>query len=306
MGRAEATVADIVETTRAVATVGGPLGVAILEPAAGWTRTFLVAMGYGGSIEPFELQRFRLLAGELAARLVVVETPGCGLPGTGLTWGERWSLLAWSSFRPVARRMLDAAVGAAPDLLAEPSSGGGDGLGVIGYSLGTSTGTAMATEIRRRTGRPVTALVLVEPVAGRRWRSRDLIAATRAEDSLVDHALATNQDVPGAVEPWDRRQDGAEPPVRHEPDMTLLANALRAGRLPGQVAATGVGRVIIVRGRSSRLSLEVSCAQIAAAARASGARVDEFVMAGTHGLWHSLPSVARLARFVRETLEDAA
>lgn len=294
---------NVTVTTHSVASAGGPLRVAVVDAGPVPRRTFIAAMGYAASIEPFELQRFRLMATELDARLVVVETPGCGLPGSSLTPRERWVLLSRSSFAPVATRMLDAVLAVVPDLL-------DDGLledralGVIGYSLGSSTGTAIATEVRRRTGLPVDRLVLVEPVAGRRWAVRGLLAATREEDALVDAALNSNHVVEGAIEPWDRRGDGYPAPSRNELDLALLANALRTGRLPRHVAATGAKRVAVIRGDESRLALASGCEAIVQAARGAGAAVESFVMDGTHGLWHSLPSVRELCSFIRTAWEQ--
>ena len=286
-------------TCRVVGTAGGPLTVGVVAPSGPAERTFVVAMGYAASIEQFELQRFRLLAECLASRLVVVETPGCGNPRSALTGAERWALLVRSDVEAAGARMLDAAVAMVPDLLDAPRRGGR--LGVIGYSLGASTGTAIARAVLARTGAPVDALVLVEPVAAQRWSPRALLAATREEDGLVDRALAENASVPGAVEPWDRRADGVAP-HRNRLDMLLLSAALRNGRLPEQVAAARARHVVVVHGKDSRLSLPQACTAVVEHARAAGSAVAELAMDGTHALWHSLPSVRRLAGFVAEAL----
>ncbi|WP_146843599.1 hypothetical protein [Cellulomonas composti] len=295
---------DVGVTTRTVDLGEGPLGVAVLEPPVPGPRTFVAAMGYAASLDPFELQRFRLLAHVLGARLVVVETPGCGVRGSRLTAAERWALLRRSDFRPAAGRMLAAAAAADPAAGAAIDASGA-GLGIVGYSLGCSLGTAMAREAGARAGAAASALVLVEPVAARRWSSRTLLTATRAEDGLVDAALADNADVVDAVEPWDRRPEDTSAPHRNRLDMLLLAGALRSGGLPDEVAAAGAGRLVVVHGRDSRYGLTEAGAALTARARAAGARADQLEVAGTHALWHSLPAVERIGRFVRDALGDA-
>lgn len=285
-----------------VETSAGPLNAAVLTPHGSPRWTFVVAMGYGAWVEPFELQRFRLLSGELQARLVVVETPGNGAAGSGLTRPERWALLRRSDFGPVAARMLEAATLAYPAVADRPASG--ERFGVLGYSLGTSVGTAMAAAWAARTGQPVDALVLVEPVAGSAWRARSLISATQTEDGLVDRALADNANVVGAVGPWDRREGGEPVPTRNDVDLALLANGLRRGNLPGEVTAARARHVVIARGQGSHFSHADACAHLARAARAGGAQVDELVMDGSHALWHSLPTVQRLGKFLDEVLGD--
>jgi len=292
------TIEDATVTTHVVASRTGPLRVAVVVPPRAGDAAFVVTLGHAASLEPFELQRFRLMALELAARLVVVETPGYGLPGSSLTAGERWSLLTRARFDRVASRMLDAALAVVPDLLG-PDGADVEHLGIIGYSLGASIGSSVAAEIRRRTGRPVARLVLVEPVAGQRWRVRPLLAATRAEDALVDVALAGNEEVPGTVVPWDRRDDDRPAPARNELDLALLANALRAGRLGATVADDALPlRLDLVRGRGSLLSLAGACASITGRAEGSGIPSRTLVLDGSHALWHSLASISELCAFV--------
>lgn len=293
---------DVSLAVRTVQTSAGPLNAAVLTPHSAPRWTFAVTMGYGAWVEPFELQRFQLLAGELQARLVIVETPGNGTVGSHLTRAERWALLRHSDFGPVAARMLQAATLAYPALGNRPEPG--ERFGVLGYSLGTSVGTALATAWAARTGQPVDALVLVEPVAGSTWRARSLMSATQAEDGLVDRALADNVRIAGAVVPFDRRDSGEQAPRRNELDLALLANGLRRGNLPRELTAAGARHVVIARGRGSLLSHADAGAQLTLAARAGGSHVDELVMEGTHALWHSLPTVQRLARFLDQVLGD--
>lgn len=295
---------DVAVTTQTVNFADPPLGVAVLEPNQFTERTVVAAMGFAASMERFELQRYRVLAQTLAARVVVVETPGCGVAGSRMTAAERWALLRASNFELAAARMLAAAAHVDPGVRhgLDPADGQ---LGFIGYSLGCSLVAAMAHVTRSRTGKGVASLVLVEPVAGRPWSPRALWAATRAEDTLVDAALADNAPVRGAVEPWDRRSDGAPAPHVNRLDMLLLANALRSGRLPDEVAAVGAKQVVVVRGTDSRYRLAGAARAIGRRARAAGSRVTQLEVPGSHGLWHSLPTVEQIGRRIHDTLGDA-
>lgn len=295
---------DVAVTTHTVDFKDGPLGVAVLEPLRFTQRTVVAAMGFAASIELFELQRYRLLAQTLRTRVVVVETPGCGVPNSALTGAERWALLRRSDYEPAAARMLSAAAQVDTEVRRGLDAGNGE-LRFVGYSLGCSLATAMAHLTRTRTGKGVASLVLVEPVAGRPWSPRALWAATRAEDALVGAALADNVPVRGAVEPWDRRSDGARAPHVNRLDMLLLANALRSGRLPDEVAALGAKQVVVVHGTDSRYGLAEAARAIGRSARTAGSRVTELEVPGSHGLWHSLPTVEQLGRRIHDTLGDA-
>ena len=285
---------QVTTTVTSVPTDSGSLRVARLEPPGAPTRTFIVAMGYAAWIDEFELQRFRLMASELQARLLVVETPGLGLPASRLRRQARLALLRRADLQPVASRMLDAAEAASPTPLDQ-------NVGVMGYSLGATLATAVSQELLRRRGAPTPALVLVEPVTGLPWRALALRNAVRLEDSLVDDALKQNAEISGAVEPWDRTP-GANAPRHNRLDLVLLANALRRGNLAEQVIASQAGRVVIVTGKNSRLALPAAIDHLLLALKTADIDVRHLQMDGTHGLWHSLPSVQTLTQFARDAL----
>lgn len=278
-------------TRRVITTAGGPLGVARIDAQHDPDRVFYVAMGYAACIDPFELQRFTLLARRLEARLIVVETPGYSHARTRLTMNERLGLLLKSDFVPVAARMLRAAQ--AVDTTARTERR----IGVLGYSLGASMAAAMAGMLSTDR-RGLNAIVLVEPVGHQSWTIRDLLTATRHEDTLIDHYLAENTRYPGVKAPNDRTPRAATAKA-YGPDLWLLANAMRSGRLGEDVLAAATGtatHLIVVHGISSLVSTRAASQQLVSAARARGITVTDLPVAGSHGLWQSLTQVDRLAR----------
>lgn len=285
-------------THRVVTTAGGPLPVTRIDPHEDPGRVFYTAMGYAACTDPFELQRFTLLADRLRARLIVVDTPGCSHLRTRLTARERLALLR-SDFTPVAERMLHAA------RTLDTTTRTDRRVGVLGYSLGASVASRMAA-VLRRAGTELDTIVLVEPVGHRRWTTRDLIAATRHEDTHIDRYLGENGTIPGAVAPNDRTP-GASPHHLFRPDLALLANALRAGWLPRDLLPAVAGtstRLVVAHGTSSLLSDPHATTRLLEAARAAQVTVSDLPVPGSHGLWQSLPRVDRLGRQIAATLGD--
>ena len=276
---------------------GAPLQVACVDPFPNPGSVFVVAMGFGACLEPFELWRFAGVAATLSARLLVVETPGCGYTPARLLGRERVALLR-GDFRPLAARMLAAAVAVDRD------SGHQRAMGVLGYSMGASLAAAMAAGA---SGGPqvIDAVVLVEPVANRRWSPQALVAAKRAEARLVGEYLAANQNLPGAVAP-PAHTPGAALPHQDRLGMLLSGNALRGGRMSADVSVAARGRaglpVVIARGDTSLLSEAAACAHMASDLRATGADVHEVVVNGQHGLWQSLPAAGALCELVAAAL----
>jgi pimeloyl-ACP methyl ester carboxylesterase len=272
---------------------GAPLGTACVDPYPDPERAFVVAMGYGACLDPFELQRFGVLARALQARLLVVETPGCSFTPTALQRPERRALLR-ADYGPVAARMLAAALSVDHTRRAERP------VGVIGYSLGASIAAAMVrvanTQFQSRVA--LESLVLVEPVANRPWSGPQLLAAMRAEDMLIDGNLKTNEDIPGAVVPTDRIPGAPSPRLRRL-DLLLLANALRAGALVEDIRAASEGheamKVVVAHGASSHLSQLDACQHMVLQCRETGICVDDVLVPGNHGLWQSLDAVDHLA-----------
>ena len=255
-------------------------------------RTFVVAQGIRSWIEPFAMQRFSLIAHRMQARLIVVETPGFGTPGSQLLPPERRALRR-GDFGPLADRMFTAALATLGDC------GPGEPVSFLGYSMGASIAAAMACAAAVR-GRLVDELVLVEPVALHRWNALKLLSASRSEDRWTGDYLTANDDIPDAVSPWEHRP-GAVPPTERRRDLLTLALALRHGGLYTDLLATPARRVVVVRGDQSELSSSSNPAL--ADLRLRGAPLVEMSVPGRHALWHSLPAVEALAGDLRKVLK---
>ncbi|WP_254849103.1 hypothetical protein [Mycobacterium sp. GA-1841] len=255
-----------------------------------------MAQGLRSWIEPFEMQRFQLLAGVLQARMIVVEVPGFGAAGTRLLADERRALFA-GDFSPLAARMLTAATSAIVDE-AVPE------LSFLGYSMGASLTAAMAN-VASAQGIAVEHLCLVEPVALRPWRIDELVTATRFENRLIDGYLITNESFDGAVEPWDRRA-GVSPATHRRRDLLFLAIALSRGGLTSELLSRSGGprHIVVVRGYSSLLA-HADPATVLRQLRRDGATADELVVPGHHAFWHSLPAVNEMARRLRTMLDES-
>lgn len=249
--------------------------------------TFIVAQGFQSWIETFEMQRFQLIARELGARLVVVEAPGFGVAGSRLAWAEQRALVA-GDFRPLAARMLEAAHAAVPDIRV------GDALSFLGYSMGASLATAMA-KVAVAHGWLPDDLVLVEPVAVRRWRWWDLLLATYREDRWISTYVGENISVAGAAVPWDQRP-GVRPPTWRRLDLLLLGAALRHGGLAADLSTPPAvaRRVIVVRGDKSAFSQDI-CSPILVQLRRLGVQASELTVPDHHAFWHSFATVSEMA-----------
>jgi pimeloyl-ACP methyl ester carboxylesterase len=254
----------------------------------------IVALGFHACVDPFELQRFRLIAERLHARLVVVETPGFGSARSRLLPGER-AALRRGDFVPMARRMLKAAL----TVTDTPN-------GLIGYSLGTSTAAAMAAVANASStiefGPRLGTLVLVEPVAVRPWRLNGLVSAVRWEDRWIPQHVAENQCVEGAVPPA-----GGFPQTRRRLDLALLANALRKAALPGNVltASPHLDHVIVIRGDRSRISRSRDLAVLLQTLSLAEIRATVIRASGPHAFWQSLPRVTAITDELAELLKVA-
>lgn len=265
--------------------------------SAGGDRTFVVVQGFRSWVEPFEMQRFQLIARVLNARLVVVEVPGFGVAGSALTRREQRALLA-GDFGPLAERMLDAAATVLDDGERDKPSP----LSFLGYSMGASVAASMAAVGLRR-GVAVDAVVLVEPVAFHRWRLRDLVAATRREDRLIDAYVAANDHVTDAELPWEDRP-GERPPTNRCIDLLLLGAALRHGGLGRDLRAAEMcpRQVVVVRGDRSVLS-DAAYVPTLAGLCARGVATSDVVVPGHHAFWHSLPAVEEMSDRLHAALD---
>lgn len=257
-------------------------------------RTFLVVQGFQSWVEPFEMQRFQLIARVLHARLVVIEVPGFGVAGSRLLPRERRALRA-GDFGPLAERMLEAATTVLGAVASDRE------LSLLGYSMGASVATAMA-RVAAAQNFTLDQLALVEPVALHRWKFWELLARTRREDRWIADYVATNTVVDGAVAPWDQRP-GVRPPTRRYADLLTLGAALRHGSV-GRDLRDGVRprRVVVVRGDRSALS-EAAYQPTLEALRRQGVAATELVVPGHHAFWHSLVAVEEMAQRLRSVLD---
>ncbi|EKX62163.1 hypothetical protein Sipo8835_05810 [Streptomyces ipomoeae] len=280
-----------------VTTADGPGGELLLGVVDGRRDgdgpTFVVAQGFLAFVEPFEMQRFQVIAAMLRARLVVVETPGAGFAVSRLLPKERRALLR-GDFTVPARRMLRAAT----EVIGARHADGPVGpVGVLGYSLGASFAAAMAAVSgTAETGPAVREVVLVEPVAVRHWSAAALVSAVRRENRRVGPYLDETATVTGAVRPLEARP-GEKPATLRHGDLLLLANALRAARLTDDlVTATRrpdrrLGRLVVVRGEESLLSPRRDVHRLVTAAGWHGIATRLLSVPGPHAFWQSLPAV---------------
>lgn len=252
------------------------------------TLRILLFMGLGACVEPFELQRLRLLSEQWCARVSVVDTPGCGYGRTRLSGLEKRALLS-GNFAPVARRMVRSAQSHDPQLYRP--------LTIVGYSLGASIAAAAAAEPGLI---QVEQFIVVEPAATRLRNPLRLLRAVQCEELVLDEYLSRNE---GAlhhpVEPAARR---GEVIPHSRVDLALLGYALSRGRLVRDMLHAYTIQafpVQVVHGTSSRVARYSDVARVIATCRSAGVEVHDVPVAGGHALWHSLPDVAELARLTR-------
>jgi pimeloyl-ACP methyl ester carboxylesterase len=260
----------------AVATVG--------TPAA--RRQVLAFMGIDAWLEPFELQRFALLAAMWDAQVTIVDAPGCGSGARRLTTAERLALLR-GDFTAVVRRMVAVArahhrpLGEAPVLL-------------LGYSMGASMAAAAAADPRLV---ETAGMVLVEPVGIRQWNLLSLLRSLFVEGRVIDRYMDNNDAFPDAVPPVVRRGDSV--PYRSRRDLAELGLAVGRGKLMGDMLRAKVIHdfdVQVVHGRRSWLSPAADVEDFVAGCRSAGIVAHDVPVRGHHALWQSLPDVAELAR----------
>ena len=248
----------------------------------GSPRQALVFMGIMAWVEPFELQRLSVLAGAWNARVAVVDVPGCGHGGARLTPSQRRALRR-GEFAPVARQMVHSAQAGNPRLRREPVI-------VVGYSLGASLAAAAVADpgLMR-----VSGLMLVEPVALRRWRVSSLLRSVRSENEVVDDHVNQNH---GLVAPPPRRGEPTPPWSRI--DVAHLGYAVSRGRLGRDlITASQIQSfpVQVVHGIDSTLSRPGDVRRLVRRCRRARLDVRDMPVAGRHALWQSLSTVAELA-----------
>jgi pimeloyl-ACP methyl ester carboxylesterase len=247
------------------------------------------------------------MAAELHSRLIVVDTPGYGVPNSGLNPREAREL-AFGRFDAVASTMMSAAVSAAEQ--SDPLSGS---VGVIGYSMGASLAAALAALLGDGRGPDRTTLgpvILIEPVAVRRNSLLCLVRRSGREERRIEEYLGFNRDIPWAVLPLDRRKAATPPPAprRHAADLLLLGVALARGGLPAsalRAARSTPGLpVLLAYGNASEMCSADEISVFARQLRTVGATVDIIPVPGAHhAMWQSLPHVLHLARDIARLVE---
>lgn len=260
------------------------LRVVTVRPASAARQAF-VFMGIRACVDPFEVQRFAVLAHTWDAAVTVVDTPGCGYGGARLTCTQRRGLLR-GDFTSLARRMVRVGQQHNPRLLEGP-------VHVTGYSMGASVAAAAAADAGLL---QVGELVLVEPVALRNWRLTSLLRSARFEDDILEHYLADNDGVAGAVPPLSTHGQDAAPYSRL--DLALLGFGVSRGELSRDLLrAAAIQRftVKVVHGIDSRLSRAPDNAHLIHKCHRAGVNIQDVTVEGHHALWQSLPRVKELA-----------
>jgi pimeloyl-ACP methyl ester carboxylesterase len=248
-------------------------------------RHVLAFMGLSACIEQFELQRFTLLARAWNAQLTAVDVPGYGYGKARLTKTERRALRR-GDFTAVARRMVHIAQQHNPALRQ-------DAVTVVGYSIGSSLACAAAADpgLLR-----ITDMLLVEPVALRRWSLPRLVRSVRSENTVINDYLENNRCFPGAVLPPERRN--GELPDSSRRDIAHLGFAVSRGRIISDLLRANAIQqfpVEVVHGVDSKLSRAADVTRLLSVCRRARIQVRDLPVQGRHALWHSLPDVEALA-----------
>ena len=245
----------------------------------------MVFMGIRAKLDAFELQRAELLASAWQAQVTVVDIPGNGHGYARLSPAERAQLRA-GRFDAVADRMIAAALTHHPRLARAP-------IVALGYSMGASLATAAAA---LPSALHIDRLVLVEPVATRRWGAAELLRSVFAEPPLIGADLDRKGDGHNA-DAAPHRTTGAC--VGDWPDLAHLGFALTRGALyPDMLRAhhrSGC-TLQLIYGTDSRLARRRDVKLFTQRCRRAGVPIDVIDMPGHHAFWHSLPVVDAAAR----------
>lgn len=255
-----------------VATVGHPTA----------TLQVLVFMGIRAQLDAFELFRVKVLASAWQAQLTLVDIPGNGHGYARLTSTER-AQLRTGRFDAVADRMVAAALDHHPSLDNSPAV-------ALGYSMGASLATAAAA---RPNTLSIKRLVLVEPVAIRRWSVTELLRSVHAEQPHISTHLDRNR----------FRHNGAAAPhsptagvhAGDWPDLGHLGFALSRGSLYTDMLRAHRRNdctLQIIHATDSLLARRRDIKRFTQRCRSAGIPTDVIEMPGHHAFWHSLPDVA--------------
>ncbi len=246
----------------------------------------VVTLGILARLDDVEVQRFALLADLLGRPVVALDTPGWLVGRGGMPAAVRHDLRR-RDFAPLAALMADALHAARPDLVTAT-------LSVLGYSLGASTGSALAAELVRR-GATLRAIDLIEPVAVRPQTMAELtwrhVAEARHGGTSDRHTDALD---------WTATRVG-RPPLISPLDVGLLAWAISRGGIRASLEPLPLDvPVTIVSGELSSLSPTRAVHRLARHLAADGRPVSVHVVPGAHhALWNSLTHVADIARLLR-------
>lgn len=269
-------------------TVPGHPGVTVIDGGDA-QPTLVSTLGAFSRLDPFETDRYQRLAALQGRRIAIVETPGW-TKGTRLDRAARVELRS-GGFTSIGRAMGES-------VTSVTGLGAGADVSVLGYSLGCSTATAMASWFVDE-GLRLRHLTLVEPVAVTPRTPSRLVAVNTWEGLFSGKHLRENRtltDLPksSVLNLGDHRRF---------PEPLHLLWALSRGRLPEQVTALarampGLG-VTLIRGGSSQLVNKNDVRALGAVLRSLGADVELRVVSGAHhALWHSRPMVGRLAEAI--------
>lgn len=238
----------------------------------------IVTLGIMAHLDISEEQRFWLLADRLRRPVVAIDTPGWTRRGGALPASVR-ARLRRGGFDWLARMLGTVVVEANPGVLdARPS--------VLGYSLGASTGSALASDLTAR-GARLRGLTLVEPVAVRRQSLVEL-GWRNLRDARHNRRYAVeNNDVAWACPAVSR------PPVPRAIELGLLVWAISRGQIPQTVRSLPPSTpIMIISGELSTLAPISAMHRLVVQLRRQGRPVHQCVVPDAHhALWNSLPQV---------------
>ena len=245
----------------------------------------IVTLGILAKLDTFEEQRFWLLADRLRRPVIALDTPGWTVRGGGLPHQVRRRLRR-GGFDWLAHLLGDVVLRTNPGVLDLAPS-------VVGYSLGASTGSALAADITAR-GADLRGLSLIEPVAVRRQSLVEL-AWRNLRDARHSHRYAVeNKDLAWAV------SSGSRLPWPRAIELSLLVWAISRGHIPETVAGLPAKiPVTLVSGERSTLAPLPAIDRLAIGLRRSGHPVDQHTIPDAHhALWNSLAVVDRIADWI--------
>lgn len=245
----------------------------------------VVTLGIMAHLEGMEVQRFRLLADLLQRPVIALDTPGWTRRGGALPPQVRARLRS-GGFDWLGGLLGDVLLEINPEVLTGCPS-------VLGYSLGASTGSALAADLHHR-GARLRGLTLVEPVAVREQSLVELAWRNLSDARHNKRYAVESSDVAWAAGPVGSR------PVPRGLDLGLLVWAISRGQIPQTLHALPVDvPIMVVSGDRSTLAPLFAMRRLVTALRRQGRTVDHHVVHGAHhALWNSLPHVARIADLI--------